>query len=95
MKGITNRSKSEINLMLTAAGFSEMITGAIKENAPHKICQYIYALANAFNSFYHENKIITEEDKQKQQTWIAQLRLLFCILSVCIDLLGFEVPDRM
>lgn len=95
MKGITNRTKSEINLMLTAAGFSEMITGAIKENAPHKICQYIYALANAFNSFYHENKIITEEDKQKQQTWIAQLRLLFSILSVCIDLLGFEVPDRM
>lgn len=95
IRGIAGRSKSETDLMLTTAGFSELITEAIKENAPHKICQYIYTLANAFNSFYHENKIIAEEDTNKQQAWIAELSLVHGILTICIDLLGFEAPKRM
>ena len=35
---------------------------AFEELAPHKICAYIYEVSNAFNSFYHETKILTEED---------------------------------
>ncbi len=68
---------------------------AYAELAPHKICAYIYDVANAFNRFYHENKILTEEDAEKQQGWIALLLLTRNILETCIDLLGFEAPERM
>jgi arginyl-tRNA synthetase len=91
----TSTIASEITLMLEASKFNDMIEHAFFENAPHKICQYIYDLANAFNSFYHENKIIAEEDKEKQQSWIALITLVQGILETCIDLLGFEAPDRM
>ncbi len=86
---------SEINLMLETAKFNDIIEHSYEENAPHRICQYIYNLANAFNSFYHDNKIIAEEDKEKQQSWIALITLVQGILETCIDLLGFEAPDRM
>lgn len=89
------RSKSELDLMLMAAKFNDTIEHAAAECAPHKICAYIYDTANAFNSFYHENKIIAEEDKQKQGEWIALIVLVLRILEQCIDLLGFEAPDRM
>ena len=68
---------------------------AAKELAPHKICQYIYDLSNAFNSFYHENKILVESDAAKQAQWIALILLVLRILETCVELLGFEAPERM
>ena len=88
-------SASEEALMLELTKFSEMIYTAYQEVAPHRICAYIYDLANAFNTFYHNTKIITEEDKQRQSSWIALITLVQDILSTCIDLLGFEAPERM
>ncbi|QHQ61795.1 arginine--tRNA ligase [Anaerocolumna sedimenticola] len=85
----------EISLMLEASKFNDVIEHSFEENAPNKICQYIYDIANAFNSFYHENKIITQEDKGKQKSWISLISLVQGILETCIDLLGFEAPDRM
>ncbi len=88
-------SQSEKNLMLELTKFNEMIYAAYKEVAPHRICAYIYDLANAFNTFYHDTKIIGEEDKKKQSSWITLITLVLDILLTCIDLLGFEAPERM
>lgn len=86
---------SEKSLMLEIAKFNGMLEAAYEEIAPHRICAYIYDLANAFNHFYHETKILTEEDKEKQAGWIALLALTRDILETCIDLLGFSAPERM
>ncbi|MHB8128338.1 MAG: DALR anticodon-binding domain-containing protein, partial [Mobilitalea sp.] len=81
--------------MLELAKFNEMLNFAYEEMAPYRICAYIYDLANAFNSFYHDTKIITEEDAAKQASWITLITLVQNILLTCIDLLGFEAPERM
>ena len=88
-------SESEKALMLEAAKFGSVMENVYEELAPHKICAYIYDLANAFNRFYHETKILAEEDEQKQKSYIALLTLTRDILTTCIDLLGFEAPERM
>lgn len=89
------RGANETALMLQAAKFNDTIEHAFEENAPHKICQFIYELANAFNSFYHENKIISEEDAEKKEEWMALILLVLNLLEICIGLLGFEAPERM
>ena len=86
---------SEKALMLEITKFNAMIQSAYEEVAPHKICAYIYDLANAFNRFYHETKILTEEDAEKKQSYIALLKLSQGVLETSIDLLGFEAPERM
>lgn len=86
---------AEKDLMMQLSGFNAMMEGAYQETAPHKICAYIYDLANAFNKFYHETKIITEEDQVKKAGWIALLLLTRNVLETCIDVLGFSAPDRM
>jgi len=88
-------STAEKNLMLEITKFSEMIYAAYSEIAPHRICSYIYDMANAFNSFYHETKIITEEDPSKQASWIVLITLVQDILQKSIELLGFVAPHRM
>ena len=88
-------SDSEKALMLEAVRFNEVMENAFEEIAPHKICAYIYDLANDFNKFYHETKILSEEEQTKKSGWIALLLLCKQILETCIGILGFEAPDRM
>lgn len=88
-------SVSEKSLMLELTKCNAVVEAACEETAPHKICAYIYDLANAFNHFYHETKILTEEDAQKKAGWIALLAMTKDVLETCIDLLGFSAPERM
>ena len=88
-------SESEKALMLLLARFGSAVEQAAEELAPHKLCAYIYELANAFNRFYHETRILTHEDAEQKASWIALLSLTLKVLEVSIDLLGFEAPERM
>lgn len=88
-------SESEKNLMLELSKFNAVIEGAFADTAPHKICSYIYDLANAFNSFYHETKIMSEENETVQKSYIRLLELTKSVLETNIDLLGFSAPERM
>jgi arginyl-tRNA synthetase len=88
-------SESEKALMLELTRFNSAVYAAYEESAPHKICAYIYDLANAFNRFYHETRIMAEEDETKQAGYITLLTLTKQALEICIDLLGFEAPERM
>ena len=89
------RNASEKELMKAITGFSQMMESAAAELAPHRICAYIYDLSNALNSFYHETKILSEEDETVKSEYIAIIKLTMDILETCINLLGFEAPERM
>ena len=86
---------AEKALMLQVLKFNEVINNVYAETAPHKLCAYIYDLANEFNKFYHETKILSEEDEVKKSGYIALLSLAKQVLETCIDLLGFTAPERM
>lgn len=89
------RGNSEKALMLELVKYNEVMETAFEELAPHKICAYIYDLANAFNHFYHETKILSEENEAVKKSYIALLILSKEVLEACIDVLGFEAPERM
>ncbi len=88
-------SDSEKALMLELCRFNGMMENAFAETAPHKVCAYIYDLANAFNHFYHETNIMKEKDEMVQAGYIKLLELTKRALELCIDVLGFEAPERM
>ena len=88
-------NESEKALMMQLGQFSAMMQNASEEIAPHKVCAYIYDLANAFNHFYHETKILSEGDEQKKAGMIALLVLTRDVLETCIDVLGFSAPEKM
>ena len=87
--------ESEKTLMLALTGFNNMVQQAFEELAPHKICSFIYDLANDFNHFYHETKILSEEDVDRKRSYIELLDLTREVLEKSIDLLGFSAPERM
>jgi arginyl-tRNA synthetase len=92
---LTPASESETGLYLVLNKFSDMMESAYGDLAPHRICQYIYELSEAFNHFYHETKILTEEDAERKNSYLRLIGLVQRVLEQCIDLLGFSAPDRM
>ncbi len=88
-------SDSEKQLMLALTNFASALTQACEESAPHRICAFIYELANDLNHFYHETKILTEEDAGRKKSYIGLLDLTREVLETSIDLLGFSAPERM
>ena len=83
------------DLMLAITKAAPALENALKASAPNLICAYIYELAGAVNKFYHETRILTEEDKEKQAGYISLIALAKQILETCIDLLGFSAPEKM
>ena len=88
-------TKEEKALMLILTRFADSLQMAYRDTAPSVICAYIYELAGAVNRFYHETRILTEPDPEKQAGYIALLNLCHRVLETCMDLLGFSSPDRM
>ncbi len=86
---------AEKTLAQQIAQFNSVMETAGSEIAPHKVCGYIYDLANAFNKFYHETQILSEENEERKAGLIALLILTRDILETCIDVLGFSAPEKM
>ncbi len=88
-------SASEKQLQLCLSQFGETMAAAYSELAPHKICQYVYELSNALNQFYHETKILAEQEAERREGYIRLITLTKRVLETGIDLLGFYAPERM
>ena len=85
----------EKDLMLEISRFADNLLLAYRDTQPNVLCAYVYDLAVAVNRFYHETRILTEADGRKQQGYIALIALGKRVLETCIDLLGFEAPEKM
>ncbi len=94
-KILAAHSGSEKALMLEISKFNSVMESAFADTAPHKVCAYIYDLANAFNHFYHETKILAEQDEGVQAGYICLLELTKRALEICIEVLGFDAPEKM
>jgi len=88
-----NPYAQELMLCITKLGPS--LESALRTSCPNLICAYIYELAGAVNKFYHETRILTEEDNNLQKGYISLIALAKRILEQCIDILGFSAPEKM
>ena len=83
------------DLMLTITRLAPNLENALATASPNVICAYIYELAGCVNKFYHETRILTEENEELKAGYIALIGLAKNILETCIDILGFSAPEKM
>ena len=82
-------------LMLTITKLGPTMESALRTSCPNLICAYIYELAGAVNKFYHETRILSEENTELQKGYISLIGLAKRVLEQCIDILGFSAPEKM
>ncbi len=85
----------EKQLAIQICLFHGAVEEAERQLAPHKICAYVYDLANAFNKLYHDVRILAMEPGERQQALLALLKLAKGIMEDCIWMLGFQAPEKM
>ena len=83
------------DLMLAITRFAPAMEAALASSAPNLVCAYIYELAGCVNKFYHETRILGEENEELKAGYIALIGLAKNILETCIDILGFSAPEKM
>jgi arginyl-tRNA synthetase len=92
---LPSKNKSQTDVMLALTKWNETVQSAYREQAPHKLCQFVYELCDAYNKFYHENKILANEEEETRESWIKLSRFTGQVLEQAIDLLGLEAPEKM
>ncbi len=83
------------DLMLSITKLAPALESALNTSSPNLICAYIYELAGTVNKFYHETRILSEENEALKAGYISLIALAKNILEACIDLLGFSAPEKM
>lgn len=89
------QSATELNIVLKLIEFNYVIEEAYKDNAPSKICEYIFELSNLFNRFYHETNILNEQNMELKASWLNLLNLIISVLEKCLYLLGIDTLEKM
>ncbi len=89
----TNASAKDLMLAITRLG--PTLEAALNTSSPNQICAYIYDLAGCVNKFYHETRILGEENQDLKNSYIALIGLAKRILEECIHILGFSAPEKM
>jgi len=78
-----------------AARLEEVIVSSANANEPAILAKYTFNLAKAFNLFYHNHKIISEENEVKRAVLILAADLTRRSLTAALNCMGIEVPERM
>jgi arginyl-tRNA synthetase len=83
------------SLIVSAFRLEEVIANAVANAEPAILAKYTFNLAKAFNLFYHNHRIISEENEAKRAVLILTADLTRRSLTVALDTMGIEVPERM
>lgn len=85
----------ERELALLLAEMDDAIKGTLKNTAPHILCDYIFTLAQTFATFYGTQQILSESDEDLRQTRLKLCQQTHKHLTLVLNLLGIEIPERM
>ena len=90
-----NIEEKELALIQRLTEYPAAVRTAGEDFSPAVICNYAYALACDFNSFYHDLSILNEKDEQKRALRLLLAKNVAKVLQSAMALLGIEMPDRM
>ena len=88
-------NEKEVALIQRLTDYPAVVKQAGDEFSPAVLCNYAYALAQEFNSFYHDYSILNEADEQKKNLRLMLSAEVAKVLKHAMALLGIEMPDRM
>ncbi len=89
------QTQAERDLHLRLAELPGVVTEAWKKKSPSLLCEYVYQLANEFNTFYHACPVLGEPNADRQRSHVRLIGRTYDTLVQVLDLLGIPVPERM
>ena len=88
-------SDTERNIYIKLLELSRVLNKSYSEKTLSYICEYLFELCSLFNKFYGETNILNETDKDKKNTYLSMLKLLYNTCKNLLDILAIKIPNRM
>ena len=89
------KGAAEKEIALTILNLPLVLNRAVEAKTLNEIAEFLYKLTACYNTFYAENKIITEEDSELRESWIVLTEIVYNINMLLLDILGIKVPEKM
>lgn len=89
------KGETEKDLVLTLLYLPDLLDKSLEAKSLNEIADYIYKLTSIYNKFYSEHKVLVEENKDLQESWLVLTNIIYKINMLLLDVLGIKVPDKM
>ena len=89
------KTETEKDIALTILRLPIVLDKALDSRSLNDITEYIYKLTSLYNKFYAENRILTEENKELQKSWLTLTKIVYDINMLLLDILAIKVPEKM
>ena len=91
----TLKTETERDIALTILSLPSVLNKAYESKSLNDIAEYLYKLTSQYNKFYAENKVLTEENKEIQESWLILTKIVYNINTLLLDTLSIKVPEKM
>ena len=89
------KEDKEISLLKHLNIFPDTIAECVEFKEPHRMCNYLYKLAQLFHSFYNDCKVIDKDNLELTKQRLALVKACQIVLSNGLELIGVSAPDKM
>ena len=87
--------ETEKDIALTIFNLPNILTKSLETRTLNDIAEYLFKLTSLYNKFYAEHKVLVEEDKELQESWLVLTKIVYDINMLLLDTLGIKVPNKM
>ena len=94
-KVIKLKGKMEREIILLLFNLKNVMDKSMDTKSLNEIAEYLYKLTSSYNTFYAENRILTESDEELKLSWITLTEVVYNTNMALLDILGIKVPKKM
>lgn len=88
-------SKEERDIILNLLNLKSVIEKSFKSRTLNEICEYLYKLTNSYNAFYSNHEVISESNKEIQESYISLTKLVYDTNKYLLNILAIDIPDKI
>ena len=92
---LSTTSDSEMNVMVQLMTYANAVSHSARDFKPNHIANYLYELAQHFNTFYNNNPIIKAESEELKKSRLLIVASVVRVMEDGLSLLGIEIPEKM
>lgn len=88
-------SEFERNIILNLINLRSTMEKSWTSRSLNEICEYLYRLTSSFNAFYSNQEILSEQNKESKESYLALTKLVYDTNKYLLNILAIDVPDKI
>lgn len=87
--------KIDRDIIICLLNLRSVLLKSINVKSLNDITEHLYKITNLYNNLYANNHVLTEENKELQESWLLLTKVIYENNLKLLNILGIEVPERM